>query len=267
MDEMPELGDDGAPYSESPSLRQSASILEYLERANLFLVPLDDERIWYRYHHLFADLLRARLHQAQPDLVPLLHIRASAWLEQKGFISEAIHHLFAAQEIGRAADLIERYGPARLADERPFGYADGGQPSTGNDPCPAQNRSLPGLASHHPGSHRKSPPAVEGPWRSSLPAQTPIPDSDGCRRLSHRLWLFLPRRQALRESDPLPDYQALDEIPADELILRNAADFLYGMALARRGELDRAVEVSLKCIQQGEAGPWERWLSPLWPPS
>ena len=79
-------------------------------------MPLDDERIWYRYHHLFADLLRARLQQAQPDLVPLLHIRASAWLEQKGFIPEAIQHLFAAHEIGRAADLIERYGPARWAE-------------------------------------------------------------------------------------------------------------------------------------------------------
>ena len=51
---------------EAPFAGQSASILEYLERANLFLVPLDDERIWYRYHHLFADLLRARLDQTYP---------------------------------------------------------------------------------------------------------------------------------------------------------------------------------------------------------
>ncbi len=120
-----EPGDEGMPLRNRP-LAQSASVLEYLERANLFLVPLDDERIWYRYHHLFADLLRARLHQAQPDLVPLLHIRASAWLEQKGFITEAIHHLFAAHEIGRAADLIERYGPARWAESDPsvFQMAD-----------------------------------------------------------------------------------------------------------------------------------------------
>jgi LuxR family maltose regulon positive regulatory protein len=94
---------------------QSATILEHVERANLFLLPLDDERVWYRYHHLFADLLRARLHQAQPGLVPLLHIRASAWLEQQGQYPEAIAHLFAAHENGRAADLIERYGPVRLA--------------------------------------------------------------------------------------------------------------------------------------------------------
>ncbi len=67
--EVPELEYERRPDSASLSSGQSASILDYLERANLFLMPLDDERIWYRYHHLFADLLRARLHQAQPALV------------------------------------------------------------------------------------------------------------------------------------------------------------------------------------------------------
>jgi LuxR family maltose regulon positive regulatory protein len=66
--------------------------LEMLEHANLFIVPLDEERRWYRYHHLFADLLRQRLRQKQPDWVPTLHIRASEWYEQNGFIDEAIEH-------------------------------------------------------------------------------------------------------------------------------------------------------------------------------
>jgi len=70
----------------------SSTILEYLERANLFLVPLDDERQWYRCHHLFADLLRARLDQIYPRLAPQLHARAAAWHEQNGSILEAIHH-------------------------------------------------------------------------------------------------------------------------------------------------------------------------------
>ena len=86
-----------------------------------FLVSLDDgsrrrQHGWFRYHHLFADLLQARLQQTQPNLIPRLHLRASAWLEQKGFISEAVQHLLAAPEVDRAADLIERYGPARWAD-------------------------------------------------------------------------------------------------------------------------------------------------------
>ena len=116
-DERPALsGKDEEPHSGLPSFRQSVSVLETLERENLFLISLDDERQWYRYHHLFADLLRARLHQAQPDLVTRLHIRASAWLEQAGYIPEAIQHLFAAHLDNQAADLIERYGPARWAE-------------------------------------------------------------------------------------------------------------------------------------------------------
>ena len=67
-------------------------ILEYLEGANLFLMPLDDKRQWYRYHRLFAELLRARLDQIYPALAPQLHMRAAAWHEQNGLVVEAIHH-------------------------------------------------------------------------------------------------------------------------------------------------------------------------------
>lgn len=82
-------------------------ILEYLERANLFVVPLDDRRAWYRYHRLFADLLRQRLHQLRPELAPTLHRRASAWFEQNGLMAEAIDHAVSAGDFERAADLIE----------------------------------------------------------------------------------------------------------------------------------------------------------------
>jgi LuxR family transcriptional regulator, maltose regulon positive regulatory protein len=81
--------------------------LEQLDRANLFLIPLDGERRWYRYHHLFADLLRARLHQERPDQVRILHGRASAWLEGSGFVDEAIHHALQAEDFTRAAELLE----------------------------------------------------------------------------------------------------------------------------------------------------------------
>jgi LuxR family maltose regulon positive regulatory protein len=84
--------------------------LHELEEANLFLVPLDSRRHWYRYHRLFADLLRSRLEEAQPDQVPDLHWRASAWCEQKGFIPEAVSHALATPDYERAADLIERHG-------------------------------------------------------------------------------------------------------------------------------------------------------------
>jgi LuxR family maltose regulon positive regulatory protein len=82
-------------------------ILEYLDRANIFVVPLDDSREWYRYHRLFADLLRSRLQRAHPDLVPLLHRRASEWYEQNGLVAEAIDHALAAEDVDRAAGLID----------------------------------------------------------------------------------------------------------------------------------------------------------------
>jgi LuxR family maltose regulon positive regulatory protein len=81
--------------------------LAALERGNLFLVPLDDRRQWYRYHQLFADVLQARLLDEQPGDLPDLHRRASDWYERSGEPSEAIRHALAAGDFGRAADLVE----------------------------------------------------------------------------------------------------------------------------------------------------------------
>jgi ATP/maltotriose-dependent transcriptional regulator MalT len=82
--------------------------LAVLEQSNLFIVALDDERRWYRYHHLFAEAARARLRQTNSSLVPHLHVRASRWYEQQGLFVEAVQHAFAAVDIERAADLVER---------------------------------------------------------------------------------------------------------------------------------------------------------------
>ena len=82
-------------------------MLAALDRGNLFLVPLDDRRRWYRYHHLFADVLQVRLLDEQPGQVPGLHRRASAWYQQNGEPPMAIGHALAAGDFGRAADLIE----------------------------------------------------------------------------------------------------------------------------------------------------------------
>ncbi len=91
--------------------------LEYLERSNLFIVPLDDERLWFRYHHLFADLLRQRLlesttssTEAARSSLAELHIRASQWYEDNGMPLQAFHHAVAAEDIERAARLVEEKG-------------------------------------------------------------------------------------------------------------------------------------------------------------
>jgi LuxR family maltose regulon positive regulatory protein len=88
--------------------------LEALERGNLFVIPLDDTRQWYRYHHLFAEVLHARLMEEHPERVRALHRRASAWYEQHGRPFEAIRHAFAAEDPGRAAGLVELAARARL---------------------------------------------------------------------------------------------------------------------------------------------------------
>jgi len=85
------------------------ALLEQIERGNLFLISLDDERYWYRYHHLFADMLRRQLQQSNSDSVQALHRRASEWFEQHGWTGEAIEHALLGQEGLRAAALIEGY--------------------------------------------------------------------------------------------------------------------------------------------------------------
>jgi LuxR family transcriptional regulator, maltose regulon positive regulatory protein len=86
----------------------SQAMLEDIERAGLFLTPLDEVRCWWRYHPLFADLLRARLQQEQPGAPPALHRAAAAWFEGRGLVHEAIEHALAAKETARAARMIER---------------------------------------------------------------------------------------------------------------------------------------------------------------
>ena len=85
--------------------------LETLQRGNFFLIPLDDNRHWYRYHHLFADVLRMHLKTEQPDQISVLHGRASEWYAHNGSPSDAIHHALTGGDFERAADLIERTLP------------------------------------------------------------------------------------------------------------------------------------------------------------
>jgi LuxR family transcriptional regulator, maltose regulon positive regulatory protein len=84
--------------------------LEALEKMNLFVIPLDDERRWYRYHHLFADVLRKRLEQHHPGALPELNQRASQWFEQNGLIPEAVRHALTAGDQDRVIRMIEQYG-------------------------------------------------------------------------------------------------------------------------------------------------------------
>ena len=118
---------------------RSHHMLEYLSQVNLFLIPLDNENRWYRYHHLFSDFLKYQLRRNYPKQVSNLHLRASDWFHENGFIDDAIYHALAGEHYENAAELIEQVGlkmvgrarfdllknwldalPQQLWDERPY---------------------------------------------------------------------------------------------------------------------------------------------------
>ena len=95
-----------------------AAMLETLERTNLFVVPLDDQRRCYRYHHLFADMLAARLRDEAPTTIPSLHRRASDWYEREGNLPAAVHHALLCEDATRAAELVELAAPTAFRDRQ-----------------------------------------------------------------------------------------------------------------------------------------------------
>ncbi len=112
-------------YTETPSSSKGTAVtgqengretLETLERANLFIISLDNEWRWYRYHHLFAELLRYRLQREQASTIPELNRRASKWHEEHGFIDRAIRHAIAADDLEQAARLVDEH--SHPANER-----------------------------------------------------------------------------------------------------------------------------------------------------
>ncbi len=99
----------GSAPLEAGDAEPAQVILGQLERANLFLLPMDEERHWYRYHHLFADLLRQRLRHTWPDEIPVLQKRASAWCAANRFIDEAFKYALAGSDLETAAQLVEEH--------------------------------------------------------------------------------------------------------------------------------------------------------------
>ncbi|MBK8910386.1 MAG: tetratricopeptide repeat protein [Chlorobi bacterium] len=91
-----------------------AARLQTLEEVNLFIMPLDEARYWYRYHHLFADFLRSRLAAGSPEIIPELHHRAALWYQEQGLLTEAIRHFLAADDATAASKIVLRYAEEKL---------------------------------------------------------------------------------------------------------------------------------------------------------
>jgi LuxR family maltose regulon positive regulatory protein len=249
------LGRMNAPLGDAVTGRaDSRAMLEVLDRANLFLVPLDDHRHWYRYHHLFAEVLQARLIEEQPREVTELHRRASAWHEQHGEPDSAIQHALAAPDHALAARLIEAAMPAIARDRREatlrgwmealpeeifrtrpvlsLGYA-GALLSTGETAgVEARLRDAERWANE---------PDASGP--DPDPDQLVVVDADEFRRLPGSIAIYR-SGQALARGDATATVayarRALDLLDEDDHYRRGAAAALEGLALWGSGDLDGA---------------------------
>ncbi len=239
------------------------AMLEALDRGNLFLVPLDDRRRWYRYHHLFADVLQARLLDEQPGQVPDLHRRASVWYEQNGEPSVAIGHALAAEDFERAADLVElaisvmsktrqearvRGWLEAIPDEvvrvRPvlivaFAWV---LLSVGEfEGVEGRLRDAEGWLDATTGTGEGSP---------APPAEMVVANEEEYRRLPATIELYR-AAQALARSEPLGAIRharwALDLAPEDDHRGRASAAGMSGLALWGSGDLEAALPAWAEC--------------------
>jgi len=239
--------------------------LEMLERANLFIVPLDEERRWYRYHHLFADLLRQRLRQIQPEQVPTLHHRASEWYERNGFADEAIEHALRGGDFEQAALLIEEHVaavwqrgehrrlrhwlaglPVELVFSRPhlcithaWDLFTSGQHDAAEQSLRAAERAL-------------DPVNIE----TSPPGQDPLSGSDR-RQVQGRI-AAIRAFLASYGGDLLGTIQhagqALDNLPEQDTNWRSTAAIALGDAYSLSGELEAAYRARLQALEASKAG-------------
>jgi LuxR family maltose regulon positive regulatory protein len=230
--------------------------LEVLHRGNFFVVPLDDTRQWYRYHHLFAEVLRAHLLAEQPDLVSTLHQRASAWYEQHGSAADAIRHALAAQDFGRAGDLIERAVPEtrrRRQEAMLLGWLKA-LPDELVQSRPVlsvhyagtllQSGELTGVEARLRDAERWLETTATMPMRPlALAAEMMVADESEFRRLPG--WIAMYRAAqalALGHLDKTVTYaqQVLDLVPEDDYFRRGAAAAMLGLAAWTSGDLEVA---------------------------
>lgn len=240
-----QAADSAQSAAETPTENPAADILGYLERANIFLQPLDDDRAWFRYHHLFAGLLQSRLHETYPGAVAALHNQAAVWFEQQGYIAETIQHLITAGNFDQAANLIELHASSQVLENDPdLLYLSHKLPR----PVILAHPKI-GLHQAWALINRGKIDQVISLFHDLKQALSDLPSDH------EREWIqtfILAASIFLHPSTPaqLPEIQMLEAIPAGERTLKNAAEYLYTMALGRRGNLDQAIQIAERYIQQ-----------------
>ncbi len=239
--------------------------LEMLERANLFIVSLDQERQWYRYHHLFVDLLRRRLHERGSEHIPQLHCRASEWYEQNGLVNEAVDHALAAEEFKRAAYLIEG------AAETLWGYGEQTQLLRWLEMLPAEQvTSRPHLCIFHAWGlfangqlqaaelslqavEQAMGSAADGEATSDTPNQPPDPDRV---KMQGRVAVIRAFMAFFRGDIPgiiQFSRQALEYLPEQDSAWRSSAAIALGDAHDLNGDLVETNQARLIAMKESKA--------------
>jgi LuxR family maltose regulon positive regulatory protein len=223
----------------------SQQILEHLEAANLFVMPVDHQRHWYRYHHLFADLLRQRLLQTYPDRVPTLHRRASQWYAENGLVAEAIDHALTAKDFEPATHLIEQ------AAEKTLKRSEVSTLLNWVDALPDELvRARPSLCLFHAWALLLAGRPLDAVQARLREADTGPEHIPGKAEILHGFLAALlgqtPRAAELSR-------QALQQLPPDDLFLRCVVTWSLGIAYLWRGDFAagrRALEQAARMSQQ-----------------
>jgi LuxR family maltose regulon positive regulatory protein len=222
------------------------AMLEQLERANSFIVPLDNERRWYRYHRLFADLLRSRLRRAHPDLIPTLHRRASEWYEHNGLMAAAINHALSAEDFERAACLIEQAAePTLMRSEFTtfLGWVEA---------LPTEvTRARPLLHVYHTGiqlMNGLSLPVAEARLQEAMKAESSQTVSGAVATFQTLIAAY---RGDTRQSVELSQ-QALELLTEDNLFLRNLVAGFLGITYLWSGDFATAAKALREAVRIGQ---------------
>jgi LuxR family maltose regulon positive regulatory protein len=236
-------GDSLQEWAGTVPLPSSQQVLEQLDAANLFIVSLDEERVWYRYHRLFSDLLQRRLAQSLPDQVPALHLRASHWYQEAGLAGKAIDHALAAGEVDRAATLIEAEAEATLMRSEVTTFLEW------VEQLPAEEvRARPTLVLLHAGAlllAGRSLDAVAVRMRDVETYQELMPGP---------VMALLSYYEMLRGQVPQVAalaIQALRELPGEDLLWRSLATFSLSIYQLAAGELEASSRALDEIVRMG----------------